>query len=332
MREKIRWGILGCGNIANKFATDLKLVDNAELVAVGSRDSEKAKYFSSIHRSRYAFGSYDDLVSCTEVDVIYIATPHGLHYEHAMLCIGHQKAVLCEKAFALNFFQAKKMIDAARQNQVFIMEAFWTKFLPQYQKVITLINGREIGNIKMIQADFGFKAPLPLSSRLYDPLLGGGALLDIGIYPVFLAVSLLGRPSEIFATIKPFPSGVDQQIAAVLKFQSGALANISATFEAVSPVEATIVGEEGYFKMTNRFHNATGNVELIKNAEVADIGEIHRESGYGYQFEARHVGECLTKKLLESPVMTHADTLLLMETLDRIRAACGIHYPADEIK
>jgi predicted dehydrogenase len=332
MREKIRWGILGCGNIANKFASDLTLVEDAELVAVASRDDQKAIEFTSKHPAKFAFGSYEDLVSCPEVDVIYIATPHGFHHEHAMLCIKHKKSVLCEKAFALNVFQAKEMIQAARSGGVFIMEAFWTKFLPQYQKVAAIIKEGQIGEIKLIQADFGFKAPLPLSQRLYEPLLGGGALLDIGIYPVFLAISLLGRPIEVCAAIKPFPSGVDQQIVAVLKFASGAVANISATFEAVSPVEGTIVGTDGYLKMTNRFHNATANVELIKNAQVVDIGEMHRESGYGYQFEARHVGECLKKGLIESTVMSHDDTLLLMETLDRIRATCGIRYPADEMK
>jgi predicted dehydrogenase len=327
---KIRWGIMGCGNIANKFAADLKWVEDAVLVAVASRAHQKAMALATKYGAQYAFDSYEALVSCPDVDVVYIATPHGLHHEHAMLCIRHKKAVLCEKAFALNSFQAKEMIDAAKKNNVFIMEAFWTKFIPQYQKVVSLIHAGEIGSIKMIQADFGFKAPTPLNPRLYDPALGGGALLDIGLYPVFLAISLLGRPTEIVATMKPFPSGVDQQVAVVLKFASGALASLSATFEVVTPVEAMIAGDDGYIRMTNRFHNAVANVELMKNGALVQIGAIHREVGYGYQFEARHVGECLRNSLIESPVMTHADTLLLMETLDRIRVACGIRYPADE--
>ena len=332
MSRKIRWGILGCGNIANKFAEDLRWVEDAELLAVASRDHKKAIDFSTRHKAKLAFGSYKELVSSPEVDAIYIATPHGLHREHALLCIEHKKAVLCEKAFALNSFDAKEMIEAARKKGVFIMEAFWTKFLPQYEMVVSLIESNKIGEIKCIQADFGFKASTPPSPRLYEPLLGGGALLDIGIYPVFLAISLLGKPVEVFATMKPFLSGVDQQIAIVLKFESGALANLSATFEAVTPVEATIAGAEGIIRMTNRFHNASGNVELIKNSGAVDIGPIHREQGHGYQFEARHVGDCLRKDLIESPVMGHDDTLLLMETLDKIRAVCGIRYPADERK
>jgi predicted dehydrogenase len=332
MSRKIRWGILGCGNIANKFAADLKWVNDAELVAVASRSQLKASELSAKYRSHYAFDSYEELVACPDVDAIYIATPHGLHCEHAILCLQHKKAVLCEKAFALNAREVRKMIDAAKQNEVFLMEAFWTKFIPQYQKVASLVGSGALGEIKMIQADFGFKAPSPPSQRLYDPLLGGGALLDIGIYPVFLTVSLLGRPVEIHATMKPFPSGVDEQIAIVMKFQNGALANLSATFAAATPVEAVITGSDGYIRMSNRFHNAVANVEMIKNALPVEIGAIHREVGYGYQFEARHVVECLQNNLKESPVMSHADSLLLIETLDRIREICGIRYPADDEK
>jgi predicted dehydrogenase len=332
MSRKIRWGILGCGNIANKFAADLKWIDDAELVAVASRNHQRANELATKEGVRFAFDSYEALVSCPEVDVIYIATPHGLHHEHALLCLNHKKSVLCEKAFALNSSQATEMIEAARKNGVFIMEAFWTKFIPQFQKVLSLVNSNALGEVKVVQADFGFDATPRFTQRIYDPALGGGALLDVGIYPVFLAITLLGRPTEIVASMKPFPSGVDQQVAMVLKFASGALANLSATFEAATPVEATIVGKEGYIKMTNRFYSATANVEMIKNGVHVDIGPIHREVGYGYQFEARHVGECLRQNLLQSPIMRHEDTLLLIETLDRIRISCGIHYPADDKK
>jgi predicted dehydrogenase len=158
--------------------------------------------------------------------------------------------------------------------------------------------------------------------------LGGGALLDIGIYPVFMATSLLGRPDEIEAVMSPYPSGVDEQISAVLKFNKGALAITSATFAAITPVEATLVGTEGYIRMTNRFHNAVANIELV-TSEGSEQVPVHKEEGFGYQFEARHVGECLRKNLIESPVMSHKDSLLLMETLDRIRAKCGIRYEVD---
>lgn len=327
--EKIRWGILGCGKIANKFAADLRLVNDAELIAVASRDQQRALEFSKLYSAHFAFKSYEALVTCKEVDVIYIATPHGCHHEHALLCLKHKKAVLCEKAFALNSRQVKEMVDAARMNSVFLMEAFWTKFLPQYEKVIEIVQSGAIGELKMIQADFGFRAPEPTPQRLYDPRLGGGALLDIGIYPVFLAVSLLGRPQEVSAVMKPYSSGVDEQIATTLKFKNGELAILSATFAADTPVEATIVGSSGYIRMNDRFFNPVSNIELVKAKNPAQAVPVFKEEGYGYQFEARHVGECLRNNLIESPVMSHADSTLLMETLDRVRQQCGIKYDVD---
>lgn len=327
--EKIRWGILGCGRIADKFASDLHLVKDAALMAVASRDGNKASEFARKHSAQLALHSYEALVTCEEVDVIYVATPHGFHHEHTLLCLNHKKAVLCEKAFALNSRQVNEMIDAARSNQVFLMEAFWTKFIPQYQKVVEIIKTGEMGKLKFIQADFGFRAPEPPAQRLYDPQLGGGSLLDIGIYPVFLAVSLLGRPLEVNAVMNPFPSGVDEQISVSLKFENGELAVLSSTFAADTPVEATIVGTKGYVRMNNRFHSPVSTLEIVKDKMPPSQIEISREEGSGYQYEARHVSQCLREGLIESPVMSHSDSILLMETLDRIRQKCGIKYAAD---
>lgn len=329
MNTKIRWGILGCGKIANKFAADLKFIEDAELVAVASRDVQKGAAFAKQFSARLNFNTYETLVSCIEVDVIYIATPHGFHHEHTLLCLQHKKAVLCEKPLAINLKQVKEMIELSRKQKVFLMEAFWTKFLPQYQKVISLIENGEIGKIKMIAADFGFKAIHPTPQRMYDPALGGGALLDVGLYPVFLAISLLGKPLDVHALMSPYETGVDEQISMTLKFNNGALAVLNASFAADTPVEATIVGTEGYIRMTNRFHNATSKVELIKDKQPPIEIEVHREEGYGYQFEARHVGECLRKGLIESPTMSYTDSLLLIETLDRLRVSCGITYEVD---
>lgn len=327
--EKIRWGILGCGKIANKFASDLRLVEGATLMAVASRDSIKASEFAKQHSARLVFTSYEALVTCKEVDVIYVATPHGFHHEHTLLCLNHKKAVLCEKAFALNSQQVREMIDVAKSKQVFLMEAFWTKFIPQYQKVVELIKSGEIGDLKLVQADFGFRAIEPTPQRLYDPMLGGGSLLDIGIYPVFLAVSLLGRPVELTAIMHPFPSGVDEQISMSMKFSNGELAVLSSTFVADTPVEATIAGTKGYIRMNTRFQNPTSTLEIIKDKKAPVTIEVSKEDGFGYQYEARHVSECLRKGLIESPVMSHADSVLLMETLDRVREKCGIRYSVD---
>lgn len=329
MSDKIRWGILGCGKIANKFASDLKLVKDGELRAIASRDRMKLESFAKEHQPGLVFGSYEALVTCADVDAIYVATPHGMHYDHVMLCLHHRKAVLCEKAFALNLAQARQMIELARKQNVFLMEAFWTKFLPQYRKVMDLITSGAIGDVRMIQSDFGFKAPEPKAQRLYDPALGGGSLLDIGIYPVFLAQMILGKPTQVHAFITPYESGVDEQCVITMKFAGGALAVLSSTFAVETPVEAMIAGTEGRIVMRNRFHNALATVEVVLGRGEPRVVEVERESGFGYQFEARHVNECLAKGLTESPIMTHADTLMLMETLDRVRKTCDIRYSVD---
>lgn len=329
MSDKIRWGILGCGKIAHKFASDLKLIKDAELIAVASRDHLRASEFGGMYGAQFIFDNYQELVQSPAVDVIYIATPHGLHHEHAILCLEHKKAVLCEKAFALNSAQLKEIIATAKRNNVFLMEAFWTKFLPQYEAVMKLIANGAVGDIKLLQADFGFRPTPPMAQRLYDPALGGGSLLDIGIYPVFMALSILGKPDHIQAMMTAFDTGVDEQCAVTMKFSNGALAVLSSTLAADTPVEAMVVGTKGRILMRNRFYNALGTIELITGQDHLEKIEVVREEGFGYQFEARHVGECLRKGLKESPVMSHADSLLLMETLDHIRKLAGIQYKAD---
>lgn len=330
MSKEIRWGILGCGKIANKFASDLKGVEHASLSAIASRNATKLETFSALYHPAYVFDTYEALVECADVDAVYVATPHGMHYDHVMLCLQKRKAVLCEKAFALNLAQAREMVDFARKQKVFLMEAFWTKFLPQYEKVMAIIRSGRIGEVKLIQADFGFKAPEPKAQRLFDPVLGGGSLLDIGIYPVFLAQSILGKPTQVHAFITAYETGVDEQCAMTMKFAGGALAVLSSTFAVDTPVEAVIAGTEGRIVMRNRFHNATGIVELVIGRDEVQPIDVHHEEGFGYQFEVRHVNDCLRKGLTESPVMAHADTLMLMETLDRIRKTCDVRYSVDE--
>jgi predicted dehydrogenase len=329
MNNKIRWGILGCGKIANKFASDLRLVEDAELAAIASRDIAKGKEFGEKFKPRHVFTSYNEFVTSPEVDVIYIATPHGFHYEHTMLCLRNRKAVLCEKAFALNSSQLKEMIAFATHEKIFLMEAFWTKFLPQFNKAIELIKSGTIGEVKLIQSDFGFRAQEPKAQRLYDPVLGGGSLLDIGIYPIFLTQAILGKPSEINAMMTSYDTGVDEQCVITMKFKNNALAVLSSTFASDTPVEAVIAGTKGRIQMRNRFHNATAILDLVLDKDQLQNIDVLREDGFGYQFEARHVGECLRKGLSESPVMTHQDSLDLMETLDKVRQICGIRYPVD---
>lgn len=330
MNKTIRWGILGCGKIARKFASDLTLVKQAKLHAVAARSTEIAYAFAEEFHATKSYGSYQELVTESEVDVIYIATPHSLHYEHMLLCLQHKKAVLCEKAFAMNAGQAKVMMAVARSQNVFLMEAFWTRFLPHYKKVKELIHEQKIGTIRYIRAEFGFKPSEPISPRIYDLRLGGGSLLDIGVYPVFLALDLLGAPDEISATGFFASTGADEQCAMQFRYQRGAVAQLFSSFQSNLATGADIVGDRGRIRLTHRFHGPTTQLEFYSSTvDTRELIPFEPVKGFGYEYEAQHVTDCLLNGLTESPLRRLDDTLLLMETLDRIRKKIGLHYPAD---
>ena len=330
MMELIRWGILGCGKISRKFASDLDYVEGAKLIAVGARQLETAQEFAREFPAPHVHGSYEDLVSDPDVDVIYVATPHALHREHTLLCLEHGKAVLCEKAFAINLREVKEMIDTARTKKIFLMEALWSKFLPQYQKVQELITAGELGEIKSVLIDFGFVPQAPVPSRIFDPALGGGSLLDIGIYNVFFALSFLGRPDEIEASMTPTATGVDEQCAMLFKYKNGAMAQLFSSLSTNLGTEADIGGTKNRIRLTSRFYAPSARIEIFSGREeTKQMIPVDKEPGSGYQYEARHVGECLRKGLTESPVMTFSDSMLLMETMDRIRTIAGIRYAVD---
>ena len=327
---KIKWGILACGKIAKKFAADLQWVDDAELVAVASRDIANAKSFAEEFPAKHIFGSYQELVACKDVDVIYVASPHSHHHEHTLLCLNHGKAVLCEKAFAINLRQANEMVQLARSKHIFLMEALWTRFLPHYIKVRAMLAEGMIGEPKGVLANFGFKPNEPVSQRLYDPALGGGTLLDIGIYPVFLAQSLLGVPDKILATMDPSSTGVDEQCSMIFQYKNGVTATLFSTFESNLETDADIFGTKGRIRLTNRFYEPSATIQYYNGGvDTRSIVSLEREPGWGYQHEIRHVGECLKKGLTESPVHSLDDTLSLMQTLDRVREVIGLKYKQD---
>lgn len=328
--KKIRWGILGCGKIAKKFASDLRLVRDAELIAVASRDEQNAENFKLEYGARMAYNNYEALVNDTEADVIYIATPHGLHYDHALLCISGGKAVLCEKAFALNLAQTGAMINLAKEKGVFLMEALWSKFIPSFQKMKEIIDAGQLGQVRNVLINFGFIPQAPIAQRIFDPLLGGGTLLDIGIYNVFYALSALGRPDHIDVHITPAATGVDEQCAILFRYRNGAMAQLFSSYSSHLPTEAHISGTKGRLKLTHRFFTPEAILEFYpERMDSRQVIDVPPGEGWGYHYEIRHVNECLRNGLAESPVMTHADTLLLMETLDRIRHAGGIVYAVD---
>ncbi|MCA4893620.1 MAG: Gfo/Idh/MocA family oxidoreductase [Cytophagales bacterium] len=330
MNQTIRWGILGCGKIARKFAGDLQWVSDAKLVAIGAREQSTADAFAKDFPVEYKHNSYKALAENPEVDVIYVATPHALHHEHVMLCLQHKKAVLVEKAFAINYSQAKQMIDFAKSQQTFLMEAFWTRFLPHYLKVKEMIAEGRIGTIRYINAEFGFKPTPPVSQRIYDPALGGGSLLDVGVYPVFLALDLLGKPDHIQASMVPAPSGVDEQCSIQFKYNNGAMANLFSSFATNLATGADIAGDQGRIRLTHRFHGPTTELEFYPGVvDSKQTVAFEKANGNGYEYEAQHVTDCLKKGLTESPLRTHIDTLILTQTLDQIRSIGGICYPAD---
>lgn len=330
--SKIRWGILGCGRIARKFAADLRLVADAELTAIASRNKETLELFAKDFPCKHLHNSYESLVTNNEVDVIYIATPHSHHYEHTMLCLNHNKAVLCEKAFAINSRQAAEMIKTAKEKKIFLMEALWTKFLPHYKKLQELLQQKILGDIKSVLANFGFKTSDKSPQRLFDPLLGGGTLLDIGIYNVFITMSVLGKPDSIEASMVPSLTGVDEQLAVLFKYNNGAMAQLFSSFVTNLPIQAEINGTEGFITLTTRFYEPSATILLSKKIPYErEVIAVDKEAGFGYHYEARHVNECLKKGLIESPIMTHVDTLLLMEILDAIRNKARIEYPQDHL-
>lgn len=330
--KTIKWGILGAGRIARKFAGDLKYAGGCELIAVGSRSKKSADEFNNEFPIKYAHDSYEALVKNPEVDVIYIATPHNLHYENTLLCLQHTKAVLCEKPFAMNRGQAAEMIRIAKEKKVFLMEALWTKFHPHYIKMQEMVGQGLLGEIKSVLVNFGFKPTHPVPARLFDQALGGGTLMDIGIYNVFIAMSVLGKPDHIDAVMTPSSTGVDEQCAVLFRYKNGALAQLFSTFSSNLATEADICGTAGRIRLTSRFYDTSSAVEFFpEGVDSKQIIPIEKEQGFGYQYEARHVNKCLRNGLTESPVMSFADTILLIEMLDEIRKIAGINYPAYEI-
>lgn len=331
MSTNIRWGILGAGKIARKFAADLRLVKDAELVAIGSRSMERTQAFSKDFPAKHLHDSYEALVANNEVDIIYVATTHNFHKEHAILCLQNGKAVLCEKPFAVNAAEAAEMIAMAREKNVFLMEALWTKFLPHFMKVKEIVSAGKIGEIKSVLARFGFKPTEPIAPRIFDPVLAGGTLLDIGIYNVFIALSILGKPDNISAVMNPASTGIDEQCAITFSYNNGAMAQLFSSFASNIATECDIHGTNGRLKLAHRFYAPDTTIEYYPGwIDSKEIIPVEKEAGWGYQYEIRHANDCLRKGLKESNVMTFADTMQLIETLDEIRAKAGIVYDADK--
>lgn len=324
-----KWGIIGTGNIARQFARGLRYVPDAELVAVGSRSRTTADHFGAEFNVSKRYPTYEALLDDPDVEVIYISTPHPFHYENTMMCLDAGKHVLCEKPFAMNVKQVNNMIRSARHKKLFLMEAMWTRFLPAMVKVKELIAAGAIGEARMLTADFGFRADFDPQNRLFAPELGGGALLDVGVYPIALASMLWGTPDNITAKAHLGATGVDEQIALIFQYRDGQLAQLSAATRVRTPQEAWIMGTEGMIHITPEWWRPT-RFSLIKPGAAPEVFDLPYE-GTGYQFEAIEVGWALRAGELESPVMPLDESLEIMRMMDTARAQIGLTYPNEDV-
>lgn len=327
MTKVIKWGIIGPGKIAQGFASSFSKIKHAKLYAVASRDEDKAKAFAKQHGIEKCYNTYEDLVNDEAVDVVYIATPHTFHAEHTLLCLNNKKAVLCEKPLTLNAKLASMMIAAARKNDTFLMEGMWSRFFPTTIKTLELIQKGLIGEVKYVRADFGFYAPYDPKGRLFDPVLGGGAMLDVGVYPLFLSLFLLGRPDQIKSFAHLSEAGIDTITSALLSYKNGALANIVSSIVADTPKTAEVVGTAGMITIHAPWYKASSLTLKPNNGKekVYDLGY----EGTGFEFQIREVMHCLQNDQKESKLMPLDFSLMMAEVSDEIRKQCGIKYAVD---
>ena len=327
--RKFRWGILGTGAIAKQFVQGLRSVPDAEVFAVGSRSEASATKFAEKRNIPRRHASYQDLASDPDVDVVYIATPHPFHAENATLCLQAGKAVLCEKPFCVNAAEAKRVVELAREKRLFIMEGMWTRFFPLMEEVRRLGSERAIGEARMLNVDFGFRADLDPASRLFDQRLGGGALLDVGVYCVSFASMVLGRPSGFVGLPHLGETGVDEQASVILEHEGGRLANLSIGIRTATPQEATIMGTEGYVRIHAPWWRPK-SMTIYRPKEESET--VHAPvSGNGFNYEAAEVMRCLEAGKTESDIMPLDETVSVMRTMDGIRAAWGLRYPGEVV-
>jgi predicted dehydrogenase len=324
MSERVRWGILATGGIATTFVEDLRLLPDAEIVAVGSRSKESAEAFAGRYDIPRAYGSWAELAADDDIDVVYVATPHSAHYAATRICLEAGRAVLCEKPMTLDLETSAELIAMARDRGLFLMEAMWMRCNPVVRRLAEVIADGAIGEVVSIHADFSIAGPFEATHRLRAPELGGGALLDLGVYPIHLAHLLLGVPDHVRAWAKLTAEGVDENTAIIFGYDSGALAALTCGIVRGTPITALISGSAGRIELPPAFFAAREFV-LHRDGAEPEVFQGPTE-GRGYQHEAAEVQRCLREGLLESPLVPHAATLEVMRLLDQIRSEVGVSY------
>jgi len=325
--SKLGWGILGAGGIAKAFVRDCQAA-GLNVVAVGSRAQDSADKFASELNLSKAHGTYQQLVDDPDVDVVYVATPHPMHLPNALLAIEAGKHVLVEKPFTLNAAQAQAIKDSAAAKGVFAMEAMWTRFLPSMLHLEDLVNGGAIGEIRAVQADHSQFLPYERAPRLHEPELGGGALLDLGIYPISFFHRLLGEPSDIVARGTLTDKGVDEVVTAILTFESGAQATMQTGFMAAGPNTATVIGSSGRIEIDRVWYNQSSFTVFDQRGSAKERYETKIETR-GMQFQALEVERCIAAGLSQSERMSLDESIQIMSVLDEIRRQIGVSYPGE---
>lgn len=321
-----RWGIIGPGNIAHSFVKDLSFATpSQEVTAVLGHEKESTRAFAEEYGIVHHFTELEDFLQHRNFDVAYIATPHPRHFELALACLEHRIPVLCEKPMTINADQCRQLIAAAEENHTFLMEGMWLRFLPSIQQVLRIIRQGTIGRVTSIHASISFKAPHDPDSRYFDPELGGGSLLDLGIYPVFLSMLLLGKPRSIQAIGKLSGEGVDEACSVLLQYKDGSHATLESSLVSTLDIPAEIVGEKGIIKILHPwFEKATG-IELECEGEGKIIYPCHWE-GHGLYFEAEEVVKCLQRNQVSSELLSHGFSLDMISVLDEIRSQIHVTY------
>jgi predicted dehydrogenase len=325
MTHMTRWGILGAGGIATKFCEDLELLPDHDVVAVGTRTPGSADAFAARFGVAHVHPTYADLVSDPDVDAVYVATPHPMHHDAAMLAIEAGKAVLVEKPFTMDAAEARSLVAAARDRGTFLMEAMWTRFLPHVAAIREVLASGRLGEIVLVTAEHGQWFAQDPAFRLFAPELGGGALLDLGIYPVSFASMVLGTPDHVTAVSDPAFTGVDAQTSMILRYAGGAHAVLTTTLRAATTNGAAINGTEARLEITPTFYRPT-SFAIVSGDGDREVVETPTP-GNGLRFQAAEVGRCLREGLQESPYLPLGETVAILETMDEIRRQIGLTYP-----
>ena len=323
------WGILGTGNIAHKFARALTLLDNVHLYAVGSRDAAKAAKFAAEFGFRAHYGSYEELVTDPGVEIIYISSPHSHHLQHTLLALRNGKHVICEKPMSITAPEVQMMADEARKQGLFLMEALWPPFQPSYLKAAEILNSGKMGRLIHMSGKFAFISPYDPELRTYNPELGGGSLLDIGIYPIMDILRYMGEPETVIATAVLSPTGADESTSVLFKFSDGRLAEAYSSFASMAGISTEFNCEKGNLVLSRG--KDRGQHLLIEYPNDSE-DRVFNPPAQGYQHEAVEVMNCLDKGLTESKVVPLSFSIALARTLDAVRKKAGIKYPGRDRK